>query len=122
MKKIPTALANANDTIVYLKNKVDKLQAKLKSCNNKQESLYETIAFITHSVSCEPDKYESLYIKLNEGMFGPWSLFIQWAKEFGNATKKRKWGEDEGEDYIDTLDNFIEMKLNNKLRLDTVLR
>lgn len=111
MKKVSTALLNARDEIAYLKGKIAKLQAQLKPCNNKQESLYETIAFITHVVSAQTERYDELYRDLNQGMFGPWSLFIQWAKEFEEATKKREWGMDDGEDYIDALDNFIEMKL-----------
>lgn len=113
-RKVSTALANANDTISYLKKQIEKYKAKEK----KQESLYETIAFITHSVSCWTDKYEMLYRDLGEGMFGPWSWFIKLAKEFEETNAHREWGMDDGEDYIDTLDAFIERKVNEKLGLD----
>lgn len=94
-----------------MSRKIAKLETQLKPCNNRQESLYETIAFITHVVSTQTDRYTELYYRIGEGMFGPYSLFIEWAKEFEKATKKRKWGMDGGEEYIDMLYKFIEMKL-----------
>jgi hypothetical protein len=97
------------------KEKIKTLEASLKPCNNKVQSLLETAIIISSEISSKEGVYETLYEEIGQGMFGPWSWFTELAHEFEETYKDREWGMDDGEDYIDVLDNFINDKLKKKL-------